>query len=110
MAAVRAAIGPGLALGVRICGDEMVEGGTTLGEAADVARLAEATGAVDYINTTVGVATATLHMVVAGMRMDPGYAMHVPAAIRATVGIPVIGAGRITSPPGSRAGAGRRAV
>ena len=98
VAAVRAAIGPGLALGVRICGDEMVEGGTTLGEAVDVARLAEATGAVDYINTTVGVATATLHMVVAGMRMDPGYAMHVPAAIRAAVGIPVIGAGRITSP------------
>ncbi len=98
VAAVRAAIGPGLALGVRICGDEMVEGGTTLGEAVAVARLAEATGAVDYINTTVGVATATLHMVVAGMRMDPGYAMHVPAAIRAAVGIPVIGAGRITSP------------
>ena len=98
VAAVRAAIGPGLALGVRICGDEMVEGGTTLGEAVDVARLAEATGAVDYINTTVGVATATLHMVVGGMRLDPGYAMHVPAAIRAAVGIPVIGAGRITSP------------
>ena len=87
----------------------MVEGGTTLGEAVGVARLAGATGAVDYINTTVGVATATLHMVVAGMRMDPGYAMHVPAAIRAAVGIPVIGpAGH--QPAGSRAGAGRRAV
>ncbi len=75
----------------------MVEGGTTLGEAVEVARLADATGAVDYINTTVGVATATLYMVVASVRTGPGYAMHVPA-IRAAVGIPVIGAGRITSP------------
>ena len=37
-------------------------------------------------------------LVVASMRTGPGYAMHVPAAIRAAVGIPVIGAGRITSP------------
>ena len=98
VAAVRAAIGPGCVVGVRICGDEMIEGGTTLAEAVEVARLADATGAVDYISTTVGVATTTLYMVVASMRTGPGYAMHVPAAIRAAVGIPVIGAGRITSP------------
>jgi 2,4-dienoyl-CoA reductase-like NADH-dependent reductase (Old Yellow Enzyme family)/thioredoxin reductase len=98
VAAVRAAIGPGRALGVRLCGDEMVEGGTTLGEAVEVARMASATGAVDYISTTVGVATATLYMVVASMRAAPGYAMYVPAAIRAAVGIPVVGAGRITDP------------
>ncbi len=54
--------------------------------------------AVDYINITVGVATASLYLVVASMRTGPGYALHVPAAIRAAVGIPVIGAGRITSP------------
>ena len=98
VAAVRAAIGPGRALGVRLCGDELIEGGTTLGEAVEVARMASATGAVDYISTTVGVATATLYMVVASMRAAPGYAMYVPAAIRAAVDIPVIGAGRITDP------------
>ena len=98
VAAVRAAIGPGLVLGVRICGDELIEGGTTLSEAVEVARLVSATGAVDYINTTLGVATATLYMVVASMRTAPGYAMHVAAAIRAAVDIPVIGAGRITDP------------
>ncbi len=59
VAAVREAIGPGRALGVRICGDEMIEGGTTLGEAVEVARMASGTGAVDYISTTIGVATAT---------------------------------------------------
>jgi len=98
VAAVRAAIGPGRVLGVRLSGDELIEGGFTLGESVEVARMAGATGAVDYINTTIGVATATLYMVVASMRAAPGYAMHVPAAIRAAVDIPVIGAGRITDP------------
>lgn len=98
VAAVREAIGPGRALGVRLCGDEMIEGGITLGEAVEVARMADGTGAVDYISTTMGVATATLYLVVASMRATPGHALHVPAAIRAAVDIPVLGAGRITSP------------
>jgi 2,4-dienoyl-CoA reductase (NADPH2) len=54
VAAVREAIGPGRALGVRLCGDEMIEGGTTLDEAVEVARMAGGTGAVDYISTTMG--------------------------------------------------------
>ena len=98
VAAVREAIGPGRALGVRLCGDEMIEGGTTLDEAVEVARMASGTGAVDYISTTMGVATASLYLVVASMRTAPGHALHVPAAIRAAVKIPVLGAGRITSP------------
>jgi mycofactocin system FadH/OYE family oxidoreductase 2 len=98
VAAVREAIGPGRALGVRLCGDEMIEGGTTLSEAVEVARMASRSGAVDYISTTTGVATASLYMVVASMRTAPGHALHIPAAIRAAVHIPVLGAGRITSP------------
>jgi mycofactocin system FadH/OYE family oxidoreductase 2 len=98
VAAVREAIGPDRALGVRLCGDEMIEGGTTLSEAVQVARMASRSGAVDYISTTTGVATATLYTVVASMRAAPGHALHVPAAIRAAVHVPVLGAGRITSP------------
>ena len=96
--AVRAAIGPGRVLGVRICGDELIEGGITLDEAVAVAVLADATGQVDYINTTIGVATATLYMVEASMQAPPGYAMFIPAAIRPAVSVPVIGAGRISDP------------
>src|SRR5215217_3423554 len=44
VAAVRQAIGPDLALGVRVCGDELIEGGTTLADAVEVARMVEATG------------------------------------------------------------------
>ena len=70
--AVREAIGPDRALGVRICGDELIEGGSTLDEAVEVARMVEATGQVDYINTSIGVATATLFMIEASMSIPPG--------------------------------------
>jgi mycofactocin system FadH/OYE family oxidoreductase 2 len=95
---VREAIGPGRALGVRICGDELIEDGITIGEAVAVAQLAEATGQVDYINTSIGVATATLYMIEASMRIPPGYGMFVPAAIRRAVSLPVVAAGRVKDP------------
>ncbi len=96
--AVRGAIGPGLALGVRICGDELIEGGTTIDEAVEIARLVEATGQVDYINTSIGVATASLFMIEASMHIPPGYAMFIPSAIRKAVDLPVVGVGRFKDP------------
>jgi mycofactocin system FadH/OYE family oxidoreductase 2 len=96
--AVRAAIGPQRALGVRLCGDELIEGGITIDEAVAVARLAEATGQVDYISTAIGVASSTLYMIEPSMRVPPGYAMYIPAAIRRAVSVPVVGVGRITDP------------
>ncbi|CAM4346628.1 mycofactocin system FadH/OYE family oxidoreductase 2 [Nocardiopsis rhodophaea] len=96
--AVRAAVGPGRAVGVRLCGDELIEGGTTIDEAVEVARMVDATGQVDYINTSIGVATHTLHMVEASMRVPPGYAAYIPSAIRAAVRAPVVGVGRFKDP------------
>lgn len=96
--AVREAIGPGAALGVRLCGDELIDRGTTIAEAVEVARMVEASGRVDYINTSIGVATATLYMIEASMQIPPGYAMFIPSAIRQAVGIPVIGVGRFKDP------------
>jgi mycofactocin system FadH/OYE family oxidoreductase 2 len=96
--AVRQAVGPGLALGVRLCGDELIDGGTTLADAVEVARMVEACGQVDYINTSIGVATATLFMIEASMQVPPGYALYIPSAIRAAVGLPVVGVGRFKDP------------
>jgi 2,4-dienoyl-CoA reductase (NADPH2) len=96
--AVREAIGPGRALGVRLCGDELIEGGTTIDEAVQVARLVEADGRVDYINTSIGVATATLYMIEASMQVPPGYAMYIPSAIRQAVSLPVVGVCRFKDP------------
>jgi 2,4-dienoyl-CoA reductase (NADPH2) len=98
VAAVRSVLGPSKALGVRLCGDELIEGGTTIDEAVAVARLVEATGQVDYINTSIGVATATLYMIEASMQVPPGYAMFIPSAIREAVSIPVVGVGRFKDP------------
>ena len=96
--AAREAIGPDRALGVRICGDELMEGGSTLAEAVEVARMMEATGQVDYINTSIGVATATLFMIEASMSIPPGYALFIANAMRRAVSLPVIGVGRIKDP------------
>lgn len=98
VAAVRQAIGPRPVLGVRLCGDELIAGGTTIDDAVEVARMAEATGQVDYINTSIGVATATLYMIEASMQIPPGYAMFIPSAIRQAVSLPVVGVGRFKDP------------
>ncbi len=96
--AVRDALGPGRALGVRLCGDEGIAAGITIDEAVAVARLLEETGRVDYLNTSIGVATSTLYLIEASMRFAPGYALSIPAALRRAVALPVIGVGRFTDP------------
>jgi mycofactocin system FadH/OYE family oxidoreductase 2 len=96
--AVREAIGPGMALGVRLCGDEFIEGGTTIHEAVEVAKMVQAHGKVDYINTSIGVATATLFMIEASMHIPPGYSLFIPNAIRQAVDLPVVGVGRFKDP------------
>ena len=98
VAAVRRVIGNRLALGVRICGDELIEGGTTIDDAVEIARIVEATGHVDYINTSIGVATASLFMIEASMHIPPGYALFIPSALRKTVDLPVVGVGRFKDP------------
>ncbi len=98
LARVREAIGPGLALGVRLCGDELIEGGSTIDEAVAVAKMVEAQGCTDYINTSIGVATATLFMIEASMHVPPGYASFIPSAIREAVSLPVVGVGRFKDP------------
>src|SRR5918994_3631710 len=98
VAAVRHVIGNRLALGVRLCGDELIDGGTTIDEAVEVARMVEAGGNVDYVNTSIGVATATLFMIEASMHVPPGYALFIPSAIREAVDLPVVGVGRFKDP------------
>ncbi|HEX3841694.1 MAG TPA: mycofactocin system FadH/OYE family oxidoreductase 2 [Acidimicrobiales bacterium] len=96
--AVREAIGTDKALGVRLCGDELIEGGTGIDDAVAVAKMVDASGRVDYINSSIGVATATLYMIEASMQVPPGYAMFIPSAIREAVRLPVVGVGRFKDP------------
>jgi mycofactocin system FadH/OYE family oxidoreductase 2 len=98
VAAVRHAIGAELALSVRLCGDELIEGGTTIDEAVAVARMVADQGLVDVVNTSIGVATASLFMIEASMHIPPGYAQFIPSAIRDAVDLPVVGVGRFKDP------------
>ena len=98
VAGVRAALGPDLALGVRLCGDELLRDGITLDETIAVARMLEADGMVDYVNTSIGVATSTLHLIEGSMHVPPGYTLFIPAALREHIDLPVIGVGRIKDP------------
>ncbi len=98
VAAVRDRMGPEPVLGVRLCGDELIEDGTTIDDAVEIARQIEARGGVDYINTSIGVATASLFMIEASMHIPPEYAMFIPSAIRKAVDLPVIGVGRFKDP------------
>lgn len=95
---LRKAIGPDRVLGVRLSGYEGTRGGIELSDAVTTAQLIDADGHVDYINTTVGMATETLHLVEASMAVPTGYANFVPSAIREVVDLPVVGVGRFKTP------------
>ncbi|WP_024794741.1 mycofactocin system FadH/OYE family oxidoreductase 2 [Tomitella biformata] len=96
LAAIRAALGPDLILGVRLAGEERVAGGIEMGEALEVAQMVERH--VDYVNTSIGLATSTLHLIEASMATPRGYAMHIPTAFKEVLQVPVIGVGRFTDP------------
>ena len=98
LAAVRAEIGRDMALGVRLCGDELLPGGITIDQAVAVAKMVEDSGHADYINTSIGVATSSLYMIEASMTVPPGYSLFIPSAIREAVRLPVAGVGRFKDP------------
>ena len=94
---LREAIGPDRILGVRLSGYEGTRGGIELVDAVETAQLVEADGQVDYINTAIGMATETLHLIEASMAVPAGYANFIPSAIKEVVSLPVIGVGRFKS-------------
>jgi len=98
IAAIRAVVGRSYVISVRLCGDELIRDGITIDETVEVARILEADGHIDCINTSIGTATQTLYMIEASMRIPPNYALFIPSAIRKAVRLPVIGVGRVKDP------------
>jgi len=91
--AMRAAIGPRRVLGVRLGCDQLGD----LDELVAAAQVVAATGRVDYLNTSVGVAGSSQHLITPPMGEPAGYALRVSAALRKASGLPVVGIGRFTS-------------
>ena len=97
IAAVRAEVGRDFTLGIRLCGDELIPAGLTLNDVLEIARRLEATGQLDYINTSIG-EFHNLYMVEGSMHTPPGYQLFVSASIREAVKLPVFCTGRIKDP------------
>lgn len=96
--AVRAEAGPDLVVGIRIPGDERVEGGLDLPQMQEISKRLEATGEIDYINVIVGTNLDRFERV---RHWPPtpaphGLFVHLAGAIKLVVGLPVFAVGRVT--------------
>ena len=99
LAAVREAAGEEAIVGIRVPGDEMVEGGIGPDEAAAVAARLVATDTVDYVSVTAGNNTRKM------ARVDHwpptpapfGAFRHLSRAVKRAVGVPVATVGRVTT-------------
>ena len=94
---VRDAVAGSIAVGIRLCTDELIDGGLQLEEVVEAARRLDQMGLVDFINTSIGT-TGRLYMVEGPMAVPSGYQSGHTAAVRAAVRVPVIGVGRVNDP------------
>jgi 2,4-dienoyl-CoA reductase-like NADH-dependent reductase (Old Yellow Enzyme family) len=97
LAEIRKQVGDDFIVGIRMSGDESVEGGLDFAECAEIARRLVATGMLDFVNVIKGhIATdeALSHVI---PNMGTPSAPHLPlaAAIKAAIDIPVFHAARI---------------
>jgi 2,4-dienoyl-CoA reductase-like NADH-dependent reductase (Old Yellow Enzyme family)/thioredoxin reductase len=98
--AVRGSVGPQYPLGIRINGDDMIDGGYTLEDYIQVAMGIEDSGFADYISVSAGLHHPEgVSVMVAPMSMPPGFLEYLGSGIRAAVSnIPVMLVGRIKDP------------
>jgi dimethylglycine catabolism A len=98
--AIRQRVGPDFLIGIRMTGDEMLEGGLDRSAAQEIARRLDALGVLDYFNV-VGASCETYGteaLTVPDMSFSPGLFSGLAASIKSVVGVPVIAAGRLNDP------------
>jgi 2,4-dienoyl-CoA reductase-like NADH-dependent reductase (Old Yellow Enzyme family) len=97
LAAVREAVGPGVAVGMRMVGDEE-RGSEGLGpdDSAEIGARLEALGLVDFLNVSIGLSGLGQ---VRPLYAEPGFAVYTAAAQKKRVRrVPVFAVHRIVSP------------
>jgi len=95
--AVREAVGKDFVVGIRLTGDEFLEGGIDLELAKLNAQRLEATGELDYISICAGTFfNPEAH--IPPMYFPTGCFVYLAAAIKEVVGLPVMAVGRINDP------------
>ncbi|MEK7787402.1 MAG: NAD(P)-binding protein, partial [Chloroflexota bacterium] len=97
LAEIRKQVGDDFIIGIRMSGDESVEGGLTLADCTEIARRLVATGMLDFVNLIKGyIATdEALSHVIPNMGTPSAPHLPVVAAIREELDIPLFHAGRI---------------
>ncbi len=93
---IRQAVGEHYPVGVRISGDEFIEGGNTTEDGVKIAKYMEELG-VDWINVTVGV-QETSHFNREPASFQQGWKKNVAKSIKAAVNVPVIAVNTIKKP------------
>jgi mycofactocin system FadH/OYE family oxidoreductase 2 len=97
---VRQKVGDDFVVGMRISGDEFVEGGLTLGDMKVIAPMLEASGGLDFLDISASTYSNYLayaiHM--PPMAMPPGSLVYLSRGIKEVVSLPVIAVGRINDP------------
>jgi mycofactocin system FadH/OYE family oxidoreductase 2 len=91
--AVRKAVGPDFVVGLRLVGDMLVDGGTTLDDAKVLAAKVEASGKVDYLSICAGRAGH-----IPPMHFPLGCFVYLAAGVKEVVNLPVTCHGRINDP------------
>ncbi|MGD9411399.1 MAG: FAD-dependent oxidoreductase [Desulfobacterales bacterium] len=98
--AIRKNVGEDFTVGLRLSGDEFVDGGLTLDVVKENARDLEATGMLDFIDVTAGTDSNmhSYYIHYSPMFVPMGNLTHLSAAIKEAVSLPVITVGRINDP------------
>ncbi|MCY3575698.1 MAG: FAD-dependent oxidoreductase [bacterium] len=91
--AVRDAVGPDVVMGVRIGSEAIGDGGATEHDCAELVKVLEGDGLIDYVNLTYG-SCLRPHKIMGGMHEPPGYELEAAAPVVAAVELPAIVTGR----------------
>jgi N,N-dimethylglycine/sarcosine dehydrogenase len=98
--AIRERVGPDFIVGIRMTGDEMLEGGLDRTAAQEIAARLDELALLDYFNV-VGASCETYSteaLTVPDMSFPAALYRGLAAAIKAVVGVPVVVSGRINDP------------
>lgn len=96
---IRKRVGPDFPVGIRFNSDDFVDGGVTLEDGKEIARMLEEMG-YDYIGVSGGVYTPDamgMHSICPSMYIPPLHLEFAAAAIKEAVSVPVMQYGRVTS-------------
>lgn len=93
---IKTKTGPGYPIGVRINGEDYVEGGWTLTDTKRLAPLLEQLG-IDWLHISAGI-YGSMPVTIPSMYSDHACFLHLAEEIKKSVSIPVIAVGRIKNP------------